>query len=105
MYYESHITIEPVFDDVLTTVTQIAGISKFKVAKLLMKKRKEDTEERSQYDTFMTGHSDSYESLAKRMNDAIHNLQHTGIKVWRYKIEHVVLDSRIDDELNLLIGE
>ena len=105
MYYESHITIEPVFDDVLARVMQIASDNNFKVAKLLMKKREEDTEERSQYDTFMTGHSDSYATLADRMNSAIRNLQDKGFKVWRYKIEHVVLDSRINDDLHLLIGE
>lgn len=38
-YYESHITIEPVFDDKLELASNIAIKYKFKVASLLMQKR------------------------------------------------------------------
>lgn len=102
-YYESHITIEPVFDEDLDKVTHIAESQRFKVAKLLMKKRAEDTEERSKYDTFMTGHSQEYNDLEERMKGCINTLISKGYKVWRYKIEHVVLDSREFDALELLL--
>lgn len=67
-----------------------------------MKKRQEDTEERSQYDTFMTGHSKDYNDLEDRMLLIINTLQSKEFKVWRYKIEHVVLDSREIDSLGVL---
>ena len=82
----------------------IAAISNnFKVADLLMKKRSADTEERSQYDTFMTGHSKEYEDLEIRMKRCIGTLLAGQFQVWRYKIEHVILDSREFDILELLL--
>lgn len=102
LYYESHITIEPVFDDKLELASNIAIKYKFKVASLLMQKRKEDSPERSKNDTFMTSHDSSYEAIKDRMTYLIVELQANGFIVWRYKIEDVKLDSRIDDSLNLL---
>lgn len=102
LYYEVHITIEPVFDDQLEQIKKIAGSMNFKVADLLMKKRKEDKEERSKHDTFMSAHT-------KTMNDAIvaivnvcKALDDAGFKVWRYKIEDVIIDSRNQDVLRIL---
>ncbi len=71
MYYESHVTIEPVFGWELESIEEIAKKHKFKVAKLLMQKRDEDTPERSKYDTFMTGHSISQDDLENRMEALI----------------------------------
>ena len=105
LYYESHVTIEPVFEDRLDLVSTIAWCFKFKPAKLLMQKREEDTPERSKYDTFMTGHSDSYEDLSERTKAIVGLLKDNGFKVWRYKIESIVMDSRIDDVFGLLKSE
>lgn len=102
LYYECHITIEPLFDEQLEQVKELVIPYKFKVAELLMKKRSEDTEERSQYDTFMTSHSQHYAELEERMIQLIFTLQGNGITVWRYKIEDVVLDSKINDMLGVL---
>lgn len=101
-YYEIHITIEPVFDDRLEGLKHIALMSGFKVASLLMKKRAEDTEQRSRYDTFMTSHTQVLSEAIGNVRDMTRLLQREGFKVWRYKIEDIVLDSRIKDELNLL---
>lgn len=103
LYYECHITIEPLFDEQLDQVKDLVARYKFKVAELLMKKRTEDTEERSQYDTFMTSHGQEYNELENRMLLMVHSLQEHNIKVWRYKIEDVVLDSKINDKLGLLL--
>ena len=101
-YYEAHVTIEPVFDEKLAFAKQIAETVHFKIADLLMKKRESDTEERSSKDTFMTGHSKKLDDITMRTVRLVKHLQYNGFKVWRYKIEDTVLDSRIDDELSLL---
>lgn len=101
-YYECHITIEPVFEERLAVLADLCKLYGFKPAKLLMQKRKEETPERSAKDTFVTGHSKSYSTLSTNMVNLIVLLQRQGYKVWRYKIEDVVLDSRVDDRLNLL---
>lgn len=97
LYYEAHITIEPAFDENLVMAGMIASKYKFKVADLLMKKREVDTEERSKNDTFMTGHDQDSENLTTRMSELIRELQLSGFKVWRYKLEDTVFDSRVED--------
>jgi hypothetical protein len=91
-----------VFEDKLESAQVIAQSYNFKVAKLLMEKRTEDVAERSQYDTFMTGHANDYDDLQRRMIQVIVQLKENGFKVWRYKIENIQLDSRIYDSLELI---
>ncbi len=102
LYYEAHITIDPVFGLDLKDAKDFCEIYGFKVADLLMKKRAEDTPERSQYDTFATGHSQNYLDLGIRMQGCIKHLQGQGYKVRRYKIEDTLMDSRSKDVLGLL---
>ena len=101
-YYEAHVTIEPVFDGRLEIAKLVGEGWKFKIADLLMKKREADTEERSSKDTFMTSHSKELEDITTRTIEVVKQLKLKGFKVWRYKIEDTVLDSRIEDELKLL---
>lgn len=93
--YESHITIEPVFDEQLELFSNISTKYNFKPAKLFMQKQRADTPERSSRDTFCTGHSDTYEDMEDRMLKLVESLIHNGFKVWRYKIEHILLDVRL----------
>lgn len=102
LYYEAHITIEPVFDERLAKVKMLAERFQFKVADLLMQKRPEDTAERSKFDTFMTGHSKKYTDLNNRLGLLTCALQEAGFTVWRYKIEDTIIDSRHEDVLGLL---
>lgn len=104
-YFETHVTIEPIFDERLKEAEEIAKRSNFKIASLLMKKREADTEERSKYDTFMTGHGKSLDDMKARLTSIVNDLIAAGFKVWRYKIEDTVMDSRINNELNLTIGK
>ncbi len=101
MYYESHVTIEPVFDEKLEEATVIAIRHKFRIANLLMQKREADTPERSKHDTFMTGHSAATEEGLVEINTRtfrlIQDLKKEGFVVWRYKIEHAIVDSRTND--------
>ena len=100
--YECHVTIEPVFDDKLTMAKNIATRNGFRVADLLMKKREEDTPERSSYDTFMTGYSDEFNIMADNMRNLCLDLKSHGFKIWRYKIEDIIVDSRSHDDFELL---
>lgn len=101
--YETHITIEPVTGDRLTLAQDIALLHGFKVADLYMAKRLEDTPERSKFDTFMTGHAKEFDHSVGRMTGLCRQLKENGFKVWRYKIEQIVIDSKhSDDPLRLL---
>ena len=101
-YYEAHVTIEPIFDERLSQAQAIAREYKFRVADLLMQKRKQDTPERSSRDTFMTGHSKSYEDIKERIHGLVNLLKKQGFKVWRYKIEDTLIDSKFNDELRVI---
>jgi hypothetical protein len=96
-YYEAHVTVEPVYETDLERFKIICHDYKFRVANLLMQKRREDTEERSKNDSFCTGRGISYTDTEKRMLALVVRLQKEGFKVWRYKIESTLLDSRYDD--------
>lgn len=98
-YYESHVTIEPVFEERLELLRKIGPEYGFHVATLLMKKRPQDTAERSQNDSFCTARGISYSDLKDRTIDFVKRLQDEGFTAWRYKIESTLLDSRYDDSL------
>lgn len=97
LYYECHITIEPVFDNDLEVAAAIASKHHFRVADLLMQKRHSDLPTRSKYDTFMTGRHKNYQILRDKMLSTIRDLQDAGFKIWRYKIEDTICDSKLDD--------
>lgn len=101
-YYECHITIAPIFDEARERVKTIATKHKFKLATLLMQKRATDTPEQSRYDTFMTSHGKSLIDINTRMVICVNELRDAGFDVYRYKIEDIVIDSRIHDIHELL---
>jgi hypothetical protein len=94
MYYEAHVTIEPVFGTKLRTFKAIARDYKFRVADLFLQKRSEDKPERSRFDSFCTGRGTDYDELKARTVECVLDLHHSGFDVWRYKIEKVLLDER-----------
>lgn len=104
LYYEVHVTIEPVFGVDLDVVNNIANCHGFRVADLLMLRNREATEERSNKDTFMTTRGTDYSDCVDRTLQLIYELQDNKIKVWRYKLEDTIFDSKLDDIYNL-IGE
>lgn len=95
LYFECHITVEPVFDTKLEVIKLVAAPYRFHVADLLMRKRLADTPERSQFDTFLTGRDKFYGDLEDRMYLLVDDLVERGYAVWRYKIEDTVLDVRL----------
>lgn len=94
LYYECHVTFEPVFGDQLERLREVCAEHQFRVADLLMRKRPRATAQRSRDDTFATGRSRDYEALVMRMAQLVRAAQTAGFKVWRYKIEDTLLDSR-----------
>jgi len=98
-YYECHVTIEPVFDVRRAIFENVCAGQRFKVAKLLMQKGKDDAAEPSKKDTFCTGHSKDYGDMVERMRALVHRLRFVGFEVLRYKIEAVVFDTRAGDSL------
>lgn len=102
LYYECHVTIEPLDLVTINLIRQNVAYYHFRIADLFMAKRAEDTPERSKYDTFMTGRDSNYQALRHNMIQLIKYLGSIGIKVWRYKIEDTVCDSKINDIYKLI---
>lgn len=102
LYYEAHITIEPIFGTRLLKAQEIAKPFGFRVADLLMQKNRQDAPERSSKDTFMTGHDTWYDNLGLRIKNLVQSLQDHDFQVWRYKVEDTMYDSRTFDTLRLL---
>lgn len=97
LYYEAHVTIDPVEEWRRPEVENLAHNSGFRLAKLLM-----DKGVPSQLDTFMTGHSKDLDDIKHRTELTVRLLKGNGFNVRRYKIEDTLLDSRHDDVFKLL---
>lgn len=102
LYYEAHITIDPVFDERREQARKTAEAYGFRLAKLIMRKKEADAEQPSRDDTFMTGHGVEFADIERRTIGCVKAVQRHGFTVRRYKIEDTVLDSRSNDELGLL---
>lgn len=90
LYYECHITIEPVEDERLQVFTNLCDKYSFKVASLLMQK----SLKKSNLDSFTTGKDKDYERLKSRMYDLVSDLRLWNFKIYRYKIEGILLDTK-----------
>lgn len=99
LYFESHITIEPVFDERLEDFKKHCAVYKYKVADLLMKKKADGPEEKSTNDSFCTARDKDFDQMKSRMLSLLALLKQEGYRILRFKIEDVVLDSRKDDSL------
>ena len=96
LYYESHITIDPVHEDELKTFKKLAAKYNFRVAKLLMEKTP------STIDAFCTSHSKDYTQIVNDTICLVEALLGEGFHVRRYKIEDTLVDSKIEDKYMLL---
>lgn len=93
LYLEAHVTIAPVFGKERERCEIIARSCGFKLAHLIMLKDI-GLDKPSQRDTFMTGHGKNIDEIATRTKEVVRSLRSYGFKVWRYKIESCVIDSR-----------
>lgn len=95
LYFESHVTIEPLFDERLDAFKELCRSWGFHVADLLMKKRDKDTAERSRFDTFATTRGRYFEDIQRQTMCLVESAQLAGFIVWRYKIENTLVDVRL----------
>ena len=100
LYYESHITIAPVFYERLDEFKVLAARYNYRVAELLMVK--EDQYKQSTKDSFCTSRSKIYTQIVNDTVGLVGQLQKNNFKVLRYKIEDTLVDSKIDDRFGLL---
>lgn len=87
LYFEAHITIEPVTPTQKITIGVIGRRHGFRMATFLLKKGSQAVP-----DDFFTGRGTDYDALLEKTLYLVDYLQEMGIKVKRYKIENTLLD-------------
>lgn len=100
LYFEAHVTIDPVFGFDRDKAEDIARQHNFKLAKLVMLKG--NISEESKRDTFMTSHDKLFLPIKERTIACVKQLKAAGFVVRRYKIEDTILDSRTNDIFGVL---
>lgn len=93
LYYECHITVDPIDSDRLDVFDNLAQGNGFRRARLLMVK--DGVEQPANRDTFVSAKNVSYKPLHDSMMNYLEALGHFGFKVRRYKIEAVIIDSKV----------
>ena len=96
LYFEAHVTIDPVFGKDLDKFKNICDTLNFRVADLFMQKRKEDTPERSKFDSFCTTRSQNFEDILQRTVKLVNELKLAKYTIRRWKIENTLIDVRWD---------
>jgi hypothetical protein len=99
LYYEAHVTIDPVEDD--DRITHLKGLAQpcgFRLAKLLLRKGRTPSTD----DAFLTCRTTDREEIEGRTRLMVAYLKDHGYGVRRYKIEDTLVDSKMDDEWGLL---
>jgi hypothetical protein len=90
LYFEAHITIDPVPEDKLDDLRQFVKKYGFRVADLY-----KVNGERSVVDSFMTARDTEFKELDIRTAACVAALTMLGYTVRRYKIENTLLDVRL----------
>lgn len=99
LYFEAHVTLDPVFGERRQQAEVIAKKHGFRLAKLIMRKREGDAETPHEDDTFMTTRSTDWTWIRRACSGVITDLRDTGFVVRRYKIEDTLVDSNHYDQL------
>jgi len=98
LYYESHVTIDPVVGERYAYCAAVGAFAGFRLAELFMLKDGTPHTE----DTFMTCRTKDLEGIKSRTLSVVQELERNGFHVRRWKIEHVILDSKSGDDLEVL---
>lgn len=94
LYFECHVTTDPLVGDKLEEFKTLCKIRGFRVAKLLMKKKDGSPGKPSAIDSFCTGRDASFSKLNSRMFGLLCDLHFANIPVRRHKIEAALIDVR-----------
>lgn len=89
LYFEVHVTLDPVFEHRRERAETIARAYGFRLAKLTKANGGEHTD-----DAFMTGRGTDYEVMRKTTCDLVGFLKREGFNVRRYKLENTLVDSK-----------
>lgn len=100
-YFESHVTLEPLFGTNLEKAKEITETYGFHMADLVMKKSANETGTPNSEDSFCTGRSPIYKQLLDRTGLVCKKLTENGFKVYRYKIENTLLDTKVDNKCDI----
>lgn len=103
LYFECHVTIDPVYGAKYEGFKRICDSLGFKIANLVMKRSSVTARERpNEEDEFCTARDSNYDDMRERMKQLIEVLQRNGFRVRRYKIEDTLIDSRKCDVLEIV---
>lgn len=94
LYFEAHVTLDPVFGNTREHAADIAKRHGFKLADLIMRKREGGPSVPHAEDTFMTARSVTWEDIRVRTIRVVEALRDSGFSVRRYKVENTLVDSK-----------
>lgn len=92
LYYEAHITIEPLTVEDTHWVDDLCLTFEFRRSTFEMHKEKVPN-------AFISARDPSFRSMVERVTEMVTQLQEGGLRVLRYKIEDTLLDSNRGDVL------
>lgn len=102
--FESHITLDP---KQLTTedrknIEAKSKVYRFHAGDISLDRDSVDAWMNLEKAYFVTGHGLTYSNIEVRTKNLVIALQYAGYKVLRYKIEDILVDSKIADEWHIL---
>ena len=100
LYFESHVTVDPLKGLDLYRFKRVCDEYGFRVADLVMIKKGKD--KKSERDSFCTTRGKNFVNIELRTMNLVNACKRQGIKVRRYKIENTLVDSKINDEYGLI---
>jgi hypothetical protein len=94
LYYEGHVTIEPVSGDKLINLIEVAAEFEMRISTFYLAKPDSPVP-----DAFISVRDESYASIAMRLQKACEELNRRGLIIKRVKIEDTLFDTKHGDRL------
>lgn len=95
LYFECHITIDPLSDAQLALLQPWMDKFKFRSSKLLLRNSNGSAGEEFKDDFFLTTRGTDYDDINTRMCSMLDAIQLCRIKQRRFKIENTLLDVKV----------
>ena len=107
LYYEAHVTIEPLTDETRPVVENLCSRLGFKIAEFLMQRAAPGQEDVPANDpnSFTSARDVSSQKIGQRVRALVLCLRAMGVEVRRYKIEDTMLDTKHEDDLLDVLGQ